>query len=146
MNQEQPKKNKRRLREVTIDKEGCAFYSQISRVISPKYTLYILEAYSWDLNPSEPFFTFGSNDYWKMTEKDIQEYIRQLQEDIDYCFENGVVKIRGTNECVVCVVNNHLINPPEEWSEEEERLRLENVRMITPIISEWLDRAFRDEL
>lgn len=146
MDQEQPKKNKRRLREVTIDKEGWAFYSQISRVISPKYTLYILEAYSSDLNPSEPFITFGCNDYWKMTENDIQEYIRQLQEDIDYCFENGVVKIRGTNECVVCVANNYLLGACEEWSEEEERLRLENVRMITPIISEWLDRAFRDEL
>lgn len=61
-------------------------------------------------------------------------------------FKNGVVKIRGTNECVVCVANNHLVGACDDWSDDAERRRLEDVRMITPIISEWLDRAFRDEL
>jgi len=86
------------------------------------------------------FWGFGLGDsYWKTSEEERTKYNNQIKENPEEFFNNYIFA-KSDTLYVTSIYNNRLLGSIPEDSEEAKRYQQEDIEMIAPVISLWIDK------
>ena len=85
------------------------------------------------------FWGFGLGDnYWRTTKEERANYIDKIKKNPRHFYHNGVF-IKDDGVYVASIYNNRLLGNMPDDSEESKRYQQEDIEMIAPVISLWIE-------
>lgn len=124
------------MKKLNWTKDYAIMQNSICDLYIGKYRLHILND-GWG-------FGLGF-DYYTSISEEREQYKQFIKDNAEQCFNEGVYLI-DDNNYVISVYNNRQTGMLPEGCEEDKRNQREDIEMIAPIISLWMDKAINKEL